>query len=69
MASSSHVSRKDFEAVFPLLVEDLSEAAKKYNIPTAALEWFRKVDPLRLNRKFVNNEYVSRSMQIPLEES
>ncbi|ERF76515.1 Farnesyl pyrophosphate synthase [Endocarpon pusillum Z07020] len=42
MASSSHVSRKDFEAVFPLLVEDISQAAKQYNIPTIALEWFQK---------------------------
>ena len=53
MASSSHVSRKDFEAVFPLLVEDISQAAKQYNIPTAALEWFRKVFLYLPNRKCV----------------
>lgn len=44
MVSSSHVSRKDFEAVFPLLVEDISQAVKQYNVPTAVLEWFQKVD-------------------------
>jgi farnesyl diphosphate synthase len=43
MAASTHISRKDFEDVFPSLVEDVSQAAKQYNIPTAALEWFQKV--------------------------
>jgi farnesyl diphosphate synthase len=46
MAASSHVSRADFEAVFPSLVEDVSEAAKQYNIPTNALEWLQKVKQL-----------------------
>lgn len=36
-------SRADFESVWPSLVEDLSEAAKKYNVPPNALEWFQKV--------------------------
>jgi len=44
MATSSHVSRANFEAVFPSLVEDVSQAAKQYNIPTNALEWFQKVN-------------------------
>lgn len=39
-------NRADFEAVFPSLVEDLSEHAKKYGIPAAALEWYQKVHPL-----------------------
>lgn len=37
------VKRADFEAVFPSLVEDLKEAAKKYNVPDNALQWFEKV--------------------------
>ncbi|KAJ9205260.1 hypothetical protein DTO166G4_7919 [Paecilomyces variotii] len=36
------VKRADFEAVFPSLVEDLKEAAKKYNVPENALQWFEK---------------------------
>ncbi|GAD92023.1 hypothetical protein PVAR5_0609 [Paecilomyces variotii No. 5] len=36
------VKRADFEAIFPLLVEDLKEAAKKYNVPENALQWFEK---------------------------
>jgi farnesyl diphosphate synthase len=46
MAASSHVSRANFEAVFPTLVEDISQAAKQYNIPTNALEWLQKVNHL-----------------------
>lgn len=38
-------NRADFEAVFPSLVKDLSEHAKQYNIPAAALEWYQKVLP------------------------
>lgn len=40
---ASTVKRADFEAIFPLLVEDLKEAAKKYNVPENALKWFEKV--------------------------
>ena len=36
-------SRADFESVWPSLVADLQEAAKKYNVPPNALEWFTKV--------------------------
>jgi hypothetical protein len=43
MSEASKTSRKDFEAVFPSLVEDLSEAAKQYNIPKPALQWFQRV--------------------------
>lgn len=42
MAASSHVSRDHFKEIFPLLVEDVSQAAKEYGIPAVALEWFQK---------------------------
>ena len=34
---------KDFEAVFPLLVDELIDVLKGYNIPHEAAEWYRKV--------------------------
>jgi len=40
---AAKTSRADFEAVFPRLVEDVSQAALKYNIPSDALKWFQKV--------------------------
>jgi hypothetical protein len=40
---AAKTSRADFEAVFPQLVEDVSQAALKYNIPPDALKWFQKV--------------------------
>jgi hypothetical protein len=46
MAASTHVSRADFEGVFPSLVEDVSQVAKQYHIPPNALEWFQKVNHL-----------------------
>ncbi|MCJ1258666.1 Farnesyl pyrophosphate synthetase [Lignoscripta atroalba] len=33
---------KEFEAVFPSLVEDLTQHSKQYAIPTQSLEWFQK---------------------------
>lgn len=36
-------NREDFEAVFPSLVQDLSDHAKHYGVPTEALEWYKKV--------------------------
>ena len=41
MASST--SRESFESVFPSLVQDLLDHAKKYNLPENALQWFEKV--------------------------
>ncbi|KAI9781339.1 MAG: Farnesyl pyrophosphate synthetase [Peltula sp. TS41687] len=35
-------TRKDFEGVFPQLVEDLTDHAKQYGVPSNALEWYRK---------------------------
>jgi len=35
--------RADFQKVFPSLVKDVSDLAKRYNLPTNALEWFQKV--------------------------
>jgi farnesyl diphosphate synthase len=40
---AARTSRADFEAVFPQLVEDISQEALKYNIPPNALKWFQKV--------------------------
>lgn len=34
---------KEFEAVFPLLVEDLSQHAKSYGLPENALKWYQEV--------------------------
>jgi len=39
-------SRADFEEVFPLLVQDLTNHATQYGLPETALVWFRNV---RLN--------------------
>ena len=33
----------DFEAVFPSLVEDLTETCKSYQTPANALKWFENV--------------------------
>ncbi|OQO15292.1 Farnesyl pyrophosphate synthase [Cryoendolithus antarcticus] len=33
---------KDFEAVFPKLVEDLKQHCEHYKLPTQALDWFEK---------------------------
>lgn len=37
---------KDFESVFPRLVEDLTEHCTQYKLPQQALEWFQKVGML-----------------------
>jgi hypothetical protein len=42
---AAKTSRADFEAVFPQLVEEVSQAALKYNIPANALKWFQTVCP------------------------
>lgn len=34
---------KEFETVFPKLVEDLKAHCEHYKLPTQALEWFEKV--------------------------
>ena len=36
-------SRADFEEVFPLLVQDLTNHATQYGLPETALVWFRNV--------------------------
>ena len=36
-------SRSDFEAVFPSLVQDLTEYVQQYNAPDQALKWFQQV--------------------------
>jgi farnesyl diphosphate synthase len=39
---------KEFESVFPKLVEDILGYAKQYNLPEDFVTWFKKV-PLRTN--------------------
>lgn len=36
---------KEFESVFPELVEDLKQECIKYKLPEQALTWFEKVRP------------------------
>jgi len=36
---------KDFESVFPRLVEDLSQQCQQYGLPKNALEWYQKAGP------------------------
>lgn len=36
-------TRPEFEAVFPSLVQDLTEHCKQYNSPENALKWFQDV--------------------------
>jgi len=33
---------KDFESVFPRLVQDLSQHCQQYGLPKNALEWYEK---------------------------
>lgn len=40
---SKEGKRKDFEAVFPSLVEDLKQNATQYGIPAEALKWYEEV--------------------------
>lgn len=47
---------KEFETVFPKLVEDLKEHCQKYNLPQTALTWFEEV-------------WLSTSPMVPLEAS
>jgi farnesyl diphosphate synthase len=36
---------KEFESVFPKLVEDLKQECGKYKLPEQALKWFEQVHP------------------------
>ena len=36
-------TRKRFEAVFPILVEELTSYLSSINLPQSAIEWFKKV--------------------------
>lgn len=36
-------TRKEFEAVFPSLVDDLIQHCKQYNMPEDTLDWYRNV--------------------------
>ena len=35
---------KEFEAVFPTLVQDMKEHCQSYKLPEQALTWFEQVD-------------------------
>lgn len=37
------ISLKEFEAVFPQLVEDLTQHSKQYGLPEDALKWYQNV--------------------------
>ena len=45
---SSGSPLKDFEAVFPLLVDELQDVTRKYNIPSEAADWFVKVENIAI---------------------
>ena len=38
-------SLKEFEKIFPTLVNDLKEYCEKYQLPEQALKWFEQVSP------------------------
>jgi hypothetical protein len=40
---AAKTSRADFESVFPSLMEDVLDNARKFNVPQNALDWFEKV--------------------------
>lgn len=37
------ISLKEFESVFPQLVEDLAQHSKQYGLPEDALQWYKDV--------------------------
>lgn len=37
-------TRAEFESVFPKLVEDILDDARKYNLADEFLNWYKKVD-------------------------
>jgi hypothetical protein len=43
MSGPKKYSRQEFLSIFPALVEDIKEAAAKYNLPQNAMEWLEKV--------------------------
>jgi farnesyl diphosphate synthase len=40
---AAKTSRADFESVFPSLMEDVLNDARKFNVPQNALDWFERV--------------------------
>jgi hypothetical protein len=40
---SKATTRKEFEEVFPTLVEDILALSKQYGVPEQALEWYKDV--------------------------
>lgn len=48
---------KEFESVFPQLVEDLSEHCRKYKLPEQALTWYQQVlQTLHLDRELQSGD-------------
>lgn len=41
---------KQFETVFPQLIQDLSDHCKQYGLPETALKWFQDVSSSPLSR-------------------
>lgn len=37
------ITLKEFESVFPQLVDDLAEHCKQYGLPDNALQWYKDV--------------------------
>jgi farnesyl diphosphate synthase len=40
------ISRQEFEAIFPKLVDDITSHSSSYGLPEQALTWFRNVETL-----------------------
>lgn len=47
-AEAKFHARKRFEAVFPLLVEELTSSLRQINLPENAIEWYKDVPSLSL---------------------
>lgn len=49
---------KEFESVFPKLVEDLLDHAKKYSLPQEFVEWYKAVSTSPKPTSSTANRYV-----------
>lgn len=53
---------KEFEAVFPSLVEDLTQHAKSFGLPEKELNWFQEVCELCSSNQLASTIYYARMM-------
>jgi len=44
---------KEFESVFPKLVEDLLDHTKKYNLPDEFVQWYKAVSSIPLCKTYI----------------